>query len=141
MEENDKKRLTEWLGLCWHEAKSSTLFSECTCGRKFTTVSESYPNFAALRRHIHEENNIRTFAEDSDFFACYNRLVELGELRDFLWFTLTRDGGDAHDLFNNKALDIVETVVDWFLPRTESGHMRLCVLVAEWLKEDKDGHQ
>jgi hypothetical protein len=107
MNESDKKRLTKWLDECWHDS-----WSQCTkCERYYVKQ--------------------RDFTSPADFFACFNRLVELGEWDDFDDYT-----EDIHrDLF-----DIAETYVpkmQWLLSRTESGHYRLCVLVAEWLKEGK----
>jgi hypothetical protein len=71
----------------------------------------------------------------ADFFACFNRLVELGEWEEFSQY--------AFDLFfkeyaGEKTCGCFQ-YNQWLLSRTESGHYRLCVLVAEWLKQTEGG--
>jgi hypothetical protein len=70
----------------------------------------------------------RTFQDPQDFFACFEKLVELGEWKKFNQYT--RD-------FYQWSPDGEAEFMQWLLSRAESGHMRLCVLCAEWLKEGK----
>jgi hypothetical protein len=68
----------------------------------------------------------RTFTDPQDFFACFEKLVEMGKwigFEDFAGVEYTNDDSPF----------IPYTT--WLLSRTESGHYRLCVLCAEWLKE------
>jgi hypothetical protein len=67
----------------------------------------------------------RTFTDPQDFFACFEKLVEMGKwigFEDFAGVEYTNDDSPF----------IPYTT--WLLSRTESGHYRLCVLCAEWLK-------
>ena len=79
-------------------------------------------------------NEWRKFTTPDDFFACFNRLVELGEWEKFYWVAwgvwLDRE---TEDLCGD------EGFTQWLLSRTESGHYRLCVLVSEWLTAQKEG--
>jgi hypothetical protein len=71
----------------------------------------------------------RTFTDPQDFFACFEKLVELGEWEKFKWFFIEK--------FKEQLLDIRTSMLcpyQWLNSRTESGHYRLCVLCAEWLK-------
>jgi hypothetical protein len=101
MNESDKKRLTKWLDECWHDS-----WSQCTkCERYYVKQ--------------------RDFTSPADFFACFDKLVELGEWTKFEWWSIQRQPIGS------------VSYIQWLLSRTESGHYRLCVLVAEWLKEGK----
>jgi hypothetical protein len=75
----------------------------------------------------------RPFTDPQDFFACFNRLVELGK-----WIPFENMAFVEWDVTTRSPY---QQFTEWLLSRTESGHYRLCVLCAEWLKEDKDGHQ
>jgi hypothetical protein len=125
MEENDKKRLTEWLGLCWHEPRGASMsfnhgpsLQECRkCGEDVTPYVFGDPN--------------RTFTDPQDFFACFEKLVEGGKWDDFdeyayqIYCQETAGRIPSEDIRYNQ----------WLLSRTESGHYRLCQLTAEYLKE------
>jgi hypothetical protein len=123
MEENDKKRLTEWLGLCWHEPRGASMsfnhgpsLQECRkCGEDVTPYVFGDPN--------------RTFTDPQDFFACFEKM----KVRED-WHTF------KHFVWENwcRAVENDETEEqgdDYILSRTESGHYRLCQLTAAWLKE------
>ncbi|MFA6290161.1 MAG: hypothetical protein WC637_00190 [Victivallales bacterium] len=103
MTEDDKKRVTEWLGECWHDP-----FWQCNepCT-------------------IH-----RTFKAWDDFGACFDKLVEKGEYYKFE-HSITDKWVDA---LSNQDVGFM-TITEWLLSRTDSGHMRLCALVAAALKE------
>ena len=128
MTDDDKKRLTEWLGECWHEPRGASMswnhgpsLQECRkCKADVTPYEFGGPN--------------RTFTTPDDFFACFNRLVELGEWEKFYWVAwgiwLDRE---TEDLCGD------EGFTQWILSRTESGHYRLCVLVSEWPAAQKEG--
>ena len=124
MNEEDRKRLTEWLGECWHEAMlyqkiphRVNFLTEvhCKCGAKYGT-----PN--------------RTFTDPDDFFACFERLVELGKWVEFDEWAYMK--WDSLKPFNDLSRNLGEHS-KWLLSKTDSGHMRLCVLVAEARKEGK----
>jgi hypothetical protein len=105
MNESDKKLVTEWLGEKRFEWKDEM------------STDEVVAMVTATRR---------TFTEDSDFFACFNRLVELGEWTKFEWWSIQRQPIGS------------VSYIQWLLSRTESGHYRLCVLCAERLAQ-KEG--
>jgi hypothetical protein len=112
MNESDKKRLTEWLGECWHDS-----WSQCTkCERYYVKQ--------------------RDFTSPADFFACYNRLVELGEWEDFSMYA-SKKWVKRH-WANPDIRAVTARFTEWLNSRTESGLYRLCVLVAEWLAQ-KEG--
>ena len=127
MTDDDKKRLTEWLGECWHEGME---VKPCSVGSMRTPCSKCGKN-----------KYNRTFTTPYDFFACFNRLVELGEWLKFFAF--------AHEIVNTDECNAWSWDMDepehwaelsqWLLSRTESGHYRLCVLVSEWLTAQKEG--
>ena len=103
--------ITEWLGECWHEGFSFL----CTkCGA--------------------DEPLNRTFTTPDDFFACFNRLVALGRWDEFSLFAMQNWYGDAHVEYDK---DTRKEFIPWLNSRTESGHFRLCTLIAEWLKEER----
>lgn len=71
MTEGDRKRLTEWLGECWHdmergEGNFDPTFYYWKC-RKCGTLSTTQ----------------RTFTTPDDMMACKDRLVELGLFQKF----------------------------------------------------------
>jgi hypothetical protein len=66
----------------------------------------------------------RTFTTPQDFFACFEKLVELGRWNLFMHYAMLKYDGEY----------IEYRQMAWLLSRTESGHYRLCVLCAEWLK-------
>jgi hypothetical protein len=131
MNESDCKLITEkLLGECWHE-----------------WVKVEPPDFAGnyndieclvcrtkLWRQIETAPKHRTFQDPQDFFSCFDKLVELGKWQGF------------EDWVSAKWVKIAfpspHRFFQWFLSHTESGHYRLCVLCAEWLrKENKDGQE
>jgi hypothetical protein len=132
MNESDKKRLTKWLDECWHENASNCYHPiSCSCGFEVGEGSRD----ELLSKHIEEGN--RTFTEDADFFAYFNRLVELGEWREF--FRFARNVWlDSISPYQSRYYIDESTLNKWLLSRTESGHYRLCVLCAEW-RAQKDG--
>jgi hypothetical protein len=115
MEENDKKRLTEWLGLCWHEYRGKP------------GVDSGWDLCIKCRHHSHyPDKEHRTFTDPQDFFACFEKLVEKGEWQRFYNY------GAIKSPFVH-----AENTMQWLLSRTESGQYRLCVLCAEWLTAQK----
>jgi hypothetical protein len=99
MTQDDCKLITEWLGEYWID------------------------NTADVRKWLPSPN--RTFTTPQDFFACFDKLVELGRWNLFMHYAMLKYDGEY----------IEYRQMAWLLSRTESGHMRLCVLCAEWLKE------
>jgi hypothetical protein len=116
MEENDKKRLTEWLGLCWHEWDVGYIQGDY--GGSLKTTVCKLCGIAKWR------SMQRTFIDPQDFFTCFEKLVERGEWQRFYNY------GAIKSPFVH-----AENTMQWLLSRTESGHYRLCQLTAAWLKE------
>ena len=108
MTEEQKKAVVKWLGECWHECNIKTKMYAgyvmvCRCGRFAKNATN------------------RTFKDEKDFFACFDKLVEKGEIRRFAMRGQINNSPEA-----------------WFVDvsRTESGEYRLCQLVAEWLRKE-----
>jgi hypothetical protein len=132
MNESDCKLITEkLLGEKYHKITTELdpdsdgwMWSTCVCGDKWSDHS------------IDKRHRNRTFTAPQDFFACFEKM----KVRED-WHTF------KHFVWENwcRAVENDETEEqgdDYILSRTESGHYRLCVLCAEWLrKENKDGHQ
>jgi hypothetical protein len=117
MNEEQKKRVTKWLGECWHEhdfeqTRIKSLWYCKHCGKDL---------YLGSGRFI----PLRTFTEPADFFACFDRLVELGEWEEFDNYTM--------DVWS--ASETKDDYMVFALSRTDTGHFRLCVMVSEWLKE------
>jgi hypothetical protein len=125
MTQDDCKLITEkLLGECWHE-NLPTGYSSKTC-------------FKCGKHHGN-----RDFQDPQDFFACFDKLVELGELYNFLSHAsfvvlkeLTRiKSRPQGQMLSNLDNPPSQQIFHYLLSRTESGHYRLCLLCAEWLKE------
>jgi hypothetical protein len=67
-----------------------------------------------------KRKNLVTFTTPQDFFDCFEKLVELGEIRRFAFYGSINNDEEAYYVDPS---------------RTKSGHYRLCCLVAEALKE------
>ena len=126
MNEEDCKAVIEWLGECRHEASEDDYMLCKYCGITFQGDWRDDGGF----RHFFAVIEQRTFKEPTDFFACFNRLVELGEWEIFYKWGLYKYPA---------SLDEVGThgYNRWLNSTTESGHMRLCALIAEWLEEGR----
>ena len=80
MDDIDRKRLTEFLGICWHEIKEDVpgimVHLICACGK-------GYLSYEAMNNHI--KGNRTFFLPDdwADLGAVKNRLVETEKWRDF----------------------------------------------------------
>jgi hypothetical protein len=126
MTEADCKLITEkLLGEKWHNftiGYETGELSRCSCGLGGYAVLE----------YCAKHN--RTFQDPQDFFACFEKLVELGEIRSIFAYAcvvhVKERGHIVHGL-ENAIVDLYQ----WLNSRTESGHYRLCCLIAEWLKE------
>jgi hypothetical protein len=116
MVESDCKLITEkLLGEKWH---ISTVHPGTDCTGPLITCScgaEGWP----------EPCQNRTFQDPQDFFACFEKLVELGRWNLFMHYAMLKYDGEY----------IEYRQMAWLLSRTESGHYRLCALIAEALKE------
>jgi hypothetical protein len=114
MTQDDCKLITEkLLGECWHEENVLTTTWPChKCGV--------------------EPCHNRTFTTPQDFFACFEKLVELGEWDEsFGKFCLEQE----METYPQSLSEAILHFSKWVISRTESGHYRLCCLIAEWLKE------
>jgi hypothetical protein len=99
------------------------LITEKLLGEKWRTIENSWGDDYPCAN--------RTFTTPQDFFACFEKLVERGEWREFEEYY-------AVDCFPEIDVE-VNQYIKWLLSRTESGHFRLCVLCAEWLTAQKEG--
>jgi hypothetical protein len=82
----------------------------------------------------------RTFQDPQDFFACFEKLVERGEWGNFItyadhYYGHTEEGVEWIDTYRDDSCppSFAEVFTEYLNSRTESGHFRLCYLVAEWL--------
>jgi hypothetical protein len=120
--ESDKKLITEkLLGECWHN--------------KF--INDGREGLRSLKRcrYCDSGEKNRSFTDPQDFMDCFEKLVEKGELfpfRMFAWFQWYDTCPDSNTALDNEHHNT--NFERWLLSRTESGHYRLCVLCAEWLK-------
>ena len=64
MTEDDKKKLTKWMGKRWHEEIEAC---KCSCGRNFG-------DSLLLDYHIEDLN--RTYDSDADMLELFRKLVE-----------------------------------------------------------------
>jgi hypothetical protein len=118
--EQDCKLITEkLLGECWHEK-----------GNKAWIDMFGGPPTEECKHCQHKGIENRTFTDPQDFFACFNSLVEKGEWNEFDEWAYMK--WDQLKPFNDLSRHLGEHS-QWLLSRTESGHFRLCCLVAEWL--------
>lgn len=122
MNDNDRKRLTEWLGECWHEEDANAtaqqirdqhdraIWAICAnCGEPF------------LKQQGH------TFATPSDMMACKDRLVELGIIEHFDAFIYIK----WHEWFEGDEGQFIY-FWEWLMEPA-----RFCQLVADFLNERK----
>ena len=114
----DRKRLTEFLGECWHNYEDLDKFGpyrrmRCSKCKKYidgvyyTTISDIFN---------------RTFTTPDDFFALKDKLVEKEEWGEFEIY--------AFDKFYHTITEIPTSVTCWLINAP-----RFCWLVNEWLKE------
>ena len=111
MTEDDKRAVTEWLG-----EKSCSVIGLC--------IDCTHPDC-----EVCPEGSNRTFTEPQDFFACFNRLVELKQWTDFCEWSAFEENYGAENLGGE-----YDEWSKWLLSKTPTGEYRLCQLVADWLK-------
>jgi hypothetical protein len=118
MNEESKRRLTNFLEECWHELSIKIPDVICSCGKVWRGSME-----------VGDVHKNRTFTTPADYFAVFDRLVELKRWRNFIeWVCLTTEQarkGDGTELMK------------WLLSKTNTGEYRLCWMVGEWRKEGK----
>jgi len=114
--EDDKKRLTEFLGECWHENKwdKNPTHLVCACG------------YLCQGTHVQEEhcrNNNRTFATGNDMVALKEKLIEAERWWEFeQQFCLIKWDWVEQEKY--------QSFLDWIFTPT-----RFCWLVSEYLEE------
>ncbi len=75
MNDDRRKMLTEFLGLCWHELLTDSDFpAVCSCGRPWTKA----------------DHTNRTFTTWADLGAVYSRMVEREDWAKFLDYSIDR---------------------------------------------------
>jgi hypothetical protein len=121
MNEEQKKRLTNWLGECWHERGDKARFNPWQ-------LTETWECKNCKKHHTN-----RTFTEHADFFACFEKLVERGEWKEFHVWARHQFCKDFVTVFSRNEMESAYNA--WLNSRTESGNYRLCVLCAEWLRK------
>ena len=113
LSENDRKRLTEYLGECWHELKHLGWKDwVCSCGAK-----------KCERSSFH-----RTFTTWQDFGDLKNKLVEKGEWKEFIIYSIDIWSRENHFVDFDP-----EEHTDWLI-----NAKRFCGLVNGWLKSKED---
>jgi hypothetical protein len=128
MTQDDCKLITEkLLGECWHEGYWYCPYCKMEVSSQRVTYEEQCDT--CLQYVTWEEN--RTFQDPQDFFACFEKLVELGEWKRFLERVILK--GDTYDLLG--IIHYNADAIRYLNSRTESGHYRLCQLTANYLKE------
>ncbi len=115
--EQDRERLTEYLGGCWHKVKrpkhEPTVFSKpCVKCRGTITIIRDEP----IDGNGYG-NPYRTFTTPNDFFALREKLAEKGEWLEFEYFALLEKS------------EVGTSLTQWLINAP-----RFCWLVNEWLK-------
>lgn len=115
MTDKMKKRLTEFLGECWHE-RSCDIYHEvqCSCGKEF---SREY--YCVLEDHIADTN--RTFTTGNDMADLKDKLEEKRMWIRFFRVTRVDKRERPFDEF-----------IAWLFTPT-----RFCELVGEFLEKEK----
>jgi hypothetical protein len=121
MNKESKRRLTNFLGECWHEWEPAehVTFKCKLCGKWI------------YEKHAWESSNRRTFTTPDDYFAVFDKLVEKGEWNDFYHNNFLSWIDGLSPPFNEALY------VQYLLSTTDTGEYRLCWLVGEWRKEGK----
>jgi hypothetical protein len=127
MTEDEKKRVTIWLGECWHETYVPDRYEDgVESGIYVCNQCEELINFDDIDVR-------RTFTTWQDYGDCFEKIVVKGEWRDFYI--------RARDIFCNDFMvvclrdDMEAEYNTWLHSRTESGEFRLCQLTADTIKE------
>jgi hypothetical protein len=109
MTDADRKRLTEFLGGCWHEKGDKIGELGVYCCKKCRTA-------------FHRQLGFRTFATPADALDTMNRLVEKGKWEEF--------GEWAGDQWDRS-----KPFIYWLFSPDSSGIYRICELAGEFIKE------
>ena len=138
MKEEYCKRLTLFIGECWHEKvpipereyEDREWFNDifyCSCGIRQSFINDDWKFHVTFNRTFHTANDMQLVKDE---------LVKRGEWskdKGFYWFAWEKWANrDTEDYYGD------EGFTDWLFSETEEGY-RLCVLAAEFLgqKEDK----
>lgn len=117
MTEDDKKKLTKWMGKCWHEEIEAC---KCSCGRNFG-------DSLLLDYHIEDLN--RTYDSDADMLALFRKLVEKCEWEKFYQWAMPKYA-EIEKIYTGV---MQQRFVAWLLHDPE----RSCSLVAEFKPWEK----
>jgi hypothetical protein len=115
--EERKKRLTEFLGECWHTYNGSS----------WVCLQEG------CNAHTPEDKN-RTFDTLQDAHDIFKKLEEVGKWSDFIIFNLKRESPEGVNILVNGVAGMVSEFTKWLFL---DNHQRSCWLVAEFLEEEK----
>ena len=130
MNAENRKRLTMFIGECWHETEEKGGYYKgggySDPGREFYV--ERYQQ--CKKCHVVGASN-RTFREPTDAYAVKDELVRRGLWEKFTNFAIARCD------YNNLIGSIFAYACNWLFSPDESGDQRLCVLAGEWLKEGR----
>ncbi len=121
--ESDRRLLTEFLGECWHD---DPIFREYIPGVEHIQFVE----LECSKCHGHYLKN-RTFTTWQDTGDLKERIVEMGEWRDFALFAAGE--WDKTLTLNPTANFIVEVFTDWLMDE-----IRFPELVAGWWWQERE---
>lgn len=124
MDEESRKRLTEFLGECWHEVDKET----CICSKCGDELAREVYNSKWLileykQQFTHQYR--RGFVDWPDYGALVEKLKEKGLWKKFVTWSLLRWGGD-HRIMGND-------FCGWLLDPAR------CNEIAMFLKEREEG--
>jgi hypothetical protein len=122
MNEESKKRLIDWLGEKWHYLENDAEV-KCACGEMWVVKSIDI-----------EQHENRTFTTPDDYFAVFDKLVELGEWEEFDEWAYMK--WDQLKPFNDLSRHLGEQS-QWLHSKTDTGEYRLCWLVEEWKEGER----
>ena len=133
MNEESRKRMTLYIGECWHESLILEQGWKNAVGAEPFFTDRCRKCFAVLSNSYQEYKNNRTFKDPADFFAVLEKLVEKGEDYNRLWDFVYDKWLES--LKNGEYYYSTKDRFKWLLSRTPEGDYPLCVLVDEYLKE------
>jgi hypothetical protein len=134
MTDDQRKRLTEYLGECWHKGY---WYCNC-CKEEISPTRVTYQEQCDTCGQYVEWVSNRTFTNWPDLGAVKEKLVEKGDwFRRFKSYAASKWLDDEDEMERYEISDVAAFMVWLFRPIDENGKPHFCRLVAEWL-EAKD---
>jgi len=118
--DDQRKRLTELIGECWHEPKGE---KHCSCGRE-----------NIVNPYIHASNINRRFTTWPDLGAVMEAVVMEGHWWEFEKWSMQKFDKEKP---KKTILELNARLIPWLIrPADEQGEAHFCRLVIEWMEEN-----